>query len=165
MKRLISRFLSAIGTQVRTRSHGKTQFSGGKALAFAAGVFAASLLSPAFAQSLSMRATLPFPFQIGDKVLEAGNYVVEIDKQSRTIVFHNGVEYASVAVGLPSAYRDEHDVLNGRLQFVDYGKAHVLRKIWARGESKGYAIQESNSEREIARNAAKKPSVTEVASR
>ena len=136
-----------------------------KSLVLACGLLGLSPVSLVHAQSLRMQASLPFQFQVGDKALAGGNYIVEVDEQSHRIVFHNATEYAAVAVGLPSANRNEGDASNGRLQFADYGDTHVLRKIWLSGESKGYPIAESKAEREAARRAARKPLLTEVAAR
>jgi hypothetical protein len=97
--------------------------------------------------TLRMEADLPFQFQLGDKVMPAGHYSVEIDRWSHALVFRSATEYAQVSVAAGSAYRSQHDATNGRLAFDDHGTVRVLKRVWLNGESRGYVVPSGKAAR------------------
>jgi hypothetical protein len=115
------------------------------------------------AEMLRMEARLPFSFNLGDKTMPAGRYSVQIDHSSHRLIFRNATEYVSVGLAAGSAYRDANDATEGRLMFDEYGTAHVLRKVWLNGESKGYVIPATKAERELSSGASTRPAPTTIA--
>ena len=161
---------SPLASPVRSLSTGKLQqfCTGKKLLSIACCMLGLLSLTPAYSQSLArtrMKASLPFEFQIGNQLLPAGDYTVSIDNGARVVTLSNATQFASVALGAPMAYRNENDATTGRLAFFDYGSTHVLKNVWANGQAKGYVIPESRVERELARSASQKPSLSEIATR
>ena len=143
MKAQLGRFISTIEGRLRTASNGKRQILHGAAALAAVGSFF-SVAPLTFAdQMVRMQANLPFQFQLGDKILPAGHYSVEIDRTSNAVVFRSATEYANVRLAAGSAYRSDNDATNGRLTFDNYGATHVLKKLWLNGESKGYVIRQN----------------------
>ena len=82
MKDLITRFFSAIGKPFRNPSRRAG------ALLFACGALTLLPLSPVYAQPARMRATLPFEFRVGDKVLAAGTYIVTVSGSAGSVASH-----------------------------------------------------------------------------
>jgi len=78
------------------------------------------------AQGRAVRATVPFDFTVGDKLLPAGNY--EISKiSSSTIEVQNRDKH--VAIFAAAAY-DTHESRNGsKLVFAKYGDQYFLSEI------------------------------------
>jgi len=120
---------------------------------------------PSQAQPKGMRFDIPFGFNVGDKALPAGAYVVEIDKTAGYIELHNKTEFARLRIGAAPALRDgKEDALRGRLSFYSYGTAYVLKKIWMAGEIRGALLESTMAEREMARTAPPK-TVAEISLR
>lgn len=126
---------------------------------------AALSLTPLHAQTSSMRANVPFAFNVAGKVLQAGDYRVEIDKRAYTAVISSSTESVSVVFAASPAIRNEKAAATGVLVFQNYGANHFLKRVWLSGEVKGYVLPETKGERESARSLQGTPAFAEIASR
>jgi hypothetical protein len=112
------------------------------------------------ARSIGRVFTIPFEFYVGDKLLPAGTYVVELDQTAGYIEVHNKIEFASLGIYVSPVLRDcNYKTLNGRLVFDSYGTAHILKKVWMEGEIRGALLQSSRAEREMAKTAEAKAKI------
>lgn len=70
------------------------------------------------ARPVAMLFTIPFDFYVGDKLLPAGTYVVELDKTAGYVDLHNKTEFARLGITASPVLRDgNYAALNGRLRF------------------------------------------------
>ena len=117
------------------------------------------------AQTVRIRASVPFEFNLGEKVFPAGNYSVEIDKRSFTVAICNSADCDNAVLAASPAFRGEKDARKATLGFDTYGTAHFLKRIWLTGEWKGYVVAETKAERQLARSATAKASLVAIDSR
>jgi hypothetical protein len=120
------------------------------------------LLAPAFAQTATVRVSLPFDFAVGQQTLTAGEYRVIVD--SRTVrvapMDGQGIDCGSFAYISPAPGQD----LSPKLIFHRYGDRYFLSEVWTGDVKRGHKLMVSTTEREYAR-AASPASTTVLATR
>jgi hypothetical protein len=100
------------------------------------------------AQSIMLKANIPFDFVVGEKRLPSGQYHVKSlnpvltqieskDARSTAIVLTTGMQAAKIS-----------DV--GKLVFNRYGDQYFLSKIWVPSSNSGRELPKSHLEREVA---------------
>jgi len=125
-------------------------------------VVALILGSAAFAQTVSLRAVVPFNFVVGDKVYPAGEYAVK--------TFGNGNDLLSVAgrgtkesvMTLPYTITSGMPAEHSALIFQRVGDAYFLQQVWKAGSPVGLGLHRSHLETRLALNRTK-PETTIVA--
>ena len=112
-----------------------------------AGMFLALVCASLHAQTMNMRATIPFTFKAGEAVMPAGEYTVRHSERTLTLHREGGpsvVLFTNAALRLrPSA--------DSRLNFSRYGEQYFLASAWSQGSGAGFEIPKSRGEGEIAR--------------
>jgi hypothetical protein len=158
MKTIMLNFFSAVSRN--TAANGKHQ-SHTRKTAFLAGICALASLPLTLLQAQSpagtvvaMRVSIPFQFTAGDRQLPAGKYVVYANQHEHELVLRNNQQSVTVKLAASSAFRQENDASNGRLEFNDYGNAHVLKKVWQVGDNKAAVLPSTKHEQELAKLAA-----------
>ena len=118
----------------------------------AAIVIAIAIAAPSFfAQSQSVRATVPFDFYVGDRLLTAGQYTIAPQANSDAVrVYDNRGNSAFV---MTTMLRDNHAVDINRLVFHRYGTTSFLTSIYWEGFKAGRDVASSKMEKQLARNA------------
>jgi hypothetical protein len=134
-----------------------------KRLILAAGLFAATLTASLHAQTMDMKATIPFEFQIGNTVLPAGEYSV---RHSGGVLFvkqtagdHKGGMFLTVGEDRPV-----ESSASGTLLFNHYGSTYYLSKVWPAGSKEAQATPMTPREKELASHIGQ-PGTTTVALR
>jgi hypothetical protein len=122
-----------------------------KRYVLAAILFAAFPASGLFAQSMDLKAKIPFDFQIGDKLLPAGEYRVQHVSNLLVLRQEDGDHAAASRLTYPSSRRDIPQ--KAALQFKRYGNQYFLSNVWTAGERAGLAIPQTKMQQEIARRA------------
>ena len=100
------------------------------------------------AQSIMLKADIPFDFLVGDKRLPSGQYHVKSlnpvltqieskDARSTAIVLTTGMQAAKISD-------------TGKLVFNRYGDQYFLSKIWVPSSDTGRQLPKSRFEREVA---------------
>lgn len=117
----------------------KTLLTLGLAGAMAAG--AAGLQS-------NLKVTVPFEFNAGRAVLPAGEYWVERQPVSDTLVIRNVATAAGVFVRVLPTESHSQDT-RARMVFRKYGDHYFLAEIWNAGSATGAAVPKSKREREM----------------
>jgi hypothetical protein len=111
--------------------------------AFVIGLTAAGFAS---AQSVSLRANVPFSFVVGGKTLPAGEYRVSAGASAgATIIQGTGV--AAVSLTIPTMGQNP-GFKSARLVFRAYGDRYFLAQVWGDGKS-GNEFPLTRSEREL----------------
>jgi hypothetical protein len=100
-----------------------------KRLILAAGLFAATLSASLHAQTMNMRASIPFDFRIGNTAFPSGEYSI---RNTDGVLFvrqttgdHKGGIFMTVGEDHPDT-----STATGTLQFSRYGDAVYLSKVW-----------------------------------
>jgi hypothetical protein len=76
------------------------------------------------AQDHTVRATVPFDFTVGNKLLPSGTYTITSDTPN-VIVFQNGGRYLAMS----TVYADDNQSTTGKLVFKKYGDQYFLSEI------------------------------------
>jgi hypothetical protein len=102
------------------------------------------------AQSIMLKADIPFNFVVGDKQLPSGKYHVK-QLQSGVVQVQGRVTRSSATVlTISTQARQVADV--GKLVFNRYGDQYFLSRIWAPSSGTGHELRKSRLEREVAVN-------------
>ena len=114
-----------------------------------------ALAIPLCAQTISLKGDIPFEFVVGKTTMPAGEYTVKAGATG----FHPDVlrieATNSHAVVNVNSNRLEDDKTPGqaRLVFNKYGNQYFLSRAWNGFASGGRELQESRTERELAKTA------------
>lgn len=104
----------------------------------------------AIAQTIHVRANVPFNFSAGNKKLPAGTYDI------RTISFDTKMLLLQARDGMSGMIVNSNaaQTLNrageNKLVFNQYGNQYFLAEIWVRGASLGRQLPKTNREKELA---------------
>ena len=106
----------------------------------------------AIAQTVHVRADVPFNFAVGNKTYPAGTYTVETlnDRDSKVLVLQAGDGNASTMIFSNAAERLK-PADKTKLVFSRYGNQYFLSQVWLSGAIRGHELPKSSREREIAK--------------
>ena len=120
-----------------------------KRLILAAGLFAVTLTASLQAQTMNLKASIPFDFRIGNTVLPSGEYSI---RHSDGVLFVNQTDGAHKS-GMVLTFGEDRPAESSAastLLFNRYGSTYYLAKLWT-GESKqAQATPRTQRERELA---------------
>ena len=100
------------------------------------------------AQSIMIKADIPFDFVVGEKQLQSGEYHVKQLQQG--VILVQGKDPGSSAIVLTSGARATKTSDAGKLVFNRYGDQYFLSKVWAAWSDMGRELRKSRLEREVA---------------
>ena len=120
-----------------------------KRLILAAGLFVATVSTSVYAQTMDMRANVPFEFRIGNTVLPSGEYLIH---HSNGMLFvsqaggaRKGTVVFTVGTDHPAAATEK-----GTLQFNRFGDSYYLSKVWTPDTETARAPLKTSREKELA---------------
>lgn len=100
------------------------------------------------AQTVELRANIPFDFHVGNKLLPAGEYVIQEQGSMVSVRSADGqgpgstlFTYETTAGGRPGP---------ARLDFDDYGSEYFLSEIWNPYNPEARAVPKTARQRELA---------------
>jgi hypothetical protein len=110
----------------------------------------------AIAQTIHVRANIPFNFAVGNKTLPAGTYDVGTigNGNTKVLLLQSRDSNSSMMVGSNAAQNLE-PANKTKLVFNQYGDRYFLSQIWVVGETRGHQLQKSSREKEVATELAK----------
>ena len=117
-----------------------------KRLCLATGLFAALACAVLHAQTVDLRANVPFDFRMGETLMPAGDYVIHHSAGVLTVRAESGK--AIFQLTLPASRQDGST--KGALVFNRYGDLYFLSKIWAPESRYGMALSTGKREKELA---------------
>ena len=117
-------------------------------LNFAVGLIAIAACFGLQAQSVDLRANIPFDFRVGDTLMPAGDYqlnykgnVLMVREQGGSLAAVMTVPFHTTRRGAPKA---------GSLVFSGYGESYFFTKLWAPRSQEGLQLRRSSLEVRIA---------------
>src|SRR5580693_6544635 len=99
------------------------------------------------AQTMDVRATIPFEFRMGQQVLNAGTYTIHTS--DGLLILRENARMATM--GLTVATEPPKDSSTAVLVFHRYGDTYFLNKIWVPGYNIARGVIKSSFEKELAR--------------
>jgi len=109
------------------------------------------LTGPISAQEAGMRMEIPVSFLAGNTVFPAGTYVVRVNERFRVLQLQGVSASGGVMLAGKSTTRQPAKVELGSLRFQKYGDTYVLRNVWRRYDTNGWALARSQKENELAK--------------
>jgi hypothetical protein len=101
------------------------------------------------AQSVDMRAVIPFDFRAGDRLLPAGEYVIH---GQGPVVFLRGADNGSPAFALMTIRTEGRDQYRqARLDFNRYGNEYFLTSVWDSFTQNGRQMLPTPRQKELAK--------------
>jgi len=120
-----------------------------------AGLILAAVCVSLHAQTMNMRATIPFAFRAAEKVMPAGEYTIR--HSEGTLVLRN--EGGPSVVLLTYAASRPNPSADSQLNFSRYGQRYFLSSVWSQASRAGCEIQKSRAEKELVRQTVLRESV------
>lgn len=111
--------------------------------------FTLMLTAAANAQTINLKAQIPFKFIAGGVSLPAGEYDIRSMGNVRALSLHNTNSKDSSLV-LSSSETSLKPSARSKLVFHRYGSKYFLSEVWVRGDSVGQRIPSASREKEIA---------------
>ena len=107
----------------------------------------------AIAQTVHVRANIPFNFAVGSKTLPAGTYDVgTIDgRDSKMLLLQARDGNSSMIVGSTAAENFKASDKT-KLVFNQYGSRYFLSEIWVNGATRGRQLPKTSREKELAKD-------------
>ena len=105
----------------------------------------------AYAQTVQVKADVPFSFIVDKQTLPAGEYTVQsMDLAGRALLIRNADQKAlEMVLSIPCEKKAADDT---KLVFRRYGSQYFLSQIWVAGNGTGHEIPKSHREAEVARD-------------
>jgi len=116
-------------------------------------LFAGLMVPATQAQSIMLKANIPFDFVVGDKQLHSGEYHVKQINPGVTLIQSKDAGSSAMVLTTAVQARKAPDV--GKLVFNRYGDQYFLSKIWAPSSDTGRELRKSRLEREVAQGFSK----------
>ena len=113
------------------------------------------LAGSAIAQTVRVRANVPFNFTVGNKTLPAGMYSIRTigDRGMTTLLVQAQDGHSSIMTN-SNAAENLKPADKTKLVFNQYGNRYFLSQIWVAGETRGHQLPKSSREKETARDLA-----------
>ena len=110
----------------------------------------------AIAQTIHVRANIPFNFAVGSKTFPAGTYDVgtisTADTKMLQLQARDGNSSMIVAGNAAETLKPADKT---KLVFNQYGDRYFLSQIWVVGETRGHQLSKTSREKEVATELAK----------
>ena len=113
-----------------------------------AGLILAVVCASLHAQTMDLRATIPFAFRAGETLLPAGDYTIR--HRDNSLVVHKEGGGPSIMLLTNAALRP-NPPSDSRLNFNRYGERYFLSSIWSQGNTAGCEVMKSRAEKELGR--------------
>lgn len=113
-------------------------------------VFVAVLLAAAAASAQNnptvLKADIRFPFVVGNRVLQAGHYVLSNLGESTIRILDS---HKQGALALTSKVDGRAPESSGRLVFCHHQNSYFLAQVWIPGDRQGKQVYKSRAEKEL----------------
>ena len=117
----------------------------------------------ATAQTVHVRADVPFNFAVGSNTYPAGAYSVKTigDRDNRVLLLHAEDGKNSMAI-ISNATVNLTPADKTKLVFSRYGNQYFLSQVWVNGAIRGHQLPKSNREKEVAKAMARNSGTEQV---
>jgi len=126
-------------------------------LRFAIGLLMTVACSGLYAQTIAVRADIPFDFRVGDTAMPAGQY--QLNYSSGVLIVRSADRHHRAAAFLTIPTIRSGAPAKGELVFNRYGAAYFLANVWSSDSTTGRALRRSAVEKEFAASASSISSV------
>jgi hypothetical protein len=106
----------------------------------------------AIAQTVHVRADIPFNFAVGNKTYPTGAYSIGTlgDRDGKVLLLRSEDGNTNMAI-ISNAAENRTPADKTKLVFSRYGKQYFLSQVWLSGATRGHQLPKSNREKEVAK--------------
>ena len=117
----------------------------------------------ATAQTVRVRADIPFNFAVGSKTYPAGTYSIGTigDRDDKVLLLNAEDGKNSMAI-FSNAAQNLTPADKTKLVFSRYGNQYFLSQVWVNGATRGHQLPKSNRENEVAKTMARNLATEQV---
>jgi hypothetical protein len=108
----------------------------------------------AIAQTIHVRANVPFNFSVGTKTLPAGAYDIKTISSDTTMLLVQARDCKSSMIVGSNAAEALKGAEKTKLVFNRYGSQYFLAEIWAGGATLGHQLPKTSREKELGKEVA-----------
>jgi hypothetical protein len=106
----------------------------------------------ASAQTVPLKANIPFNFIVNKAELSAGEYTLKSLGSSGTAILMQSADGQTAKMVLPNVCASSKAPTASKLVFHRYGSEYFLAQIWTAGYEQGKELPKSSRETEVARD-------------
>jgi len=106
----------------------------------------------ASAQTINLKANVPFSFVVDRTTLPAGEYSVESIANSEGVLTIRGVDTKTARLIMSHACESVNTASHAKLVFHRYGDQYFLSQVWVGGNNRGHELLPSAREKEVAKD-------------
>lgn len=106
----------------------------------------------ASAQTVPLKANIPFSFIVNKGELPAGEYTLKSLGSSDTAMLIQSADGQMAKMILPNACESSKAPMTSKLVFHRYGSEYFLAQIWTAGYEQGRELPKSSRETEVAQD-------------
>ena len=104
----------------------------------------------AFAQTVALKANIPFSFIVTGKTLPAGEYTIQSMDMQGTVLSIRNADLQPISMVISNRCESPNASAQTRLVFHRYGNQYFLAQIWRAGNNSGHELPKSSRETEVA---------------
>ena len=104
-----------------------------------------ALAGTSFAQSNGVRATVPFDFTVGNKLLPAGTYMITPGSTNVIVVRNHDKPISALVMTVPDGKESKY----GKLVFNRYGDQYFLSEILCQSAAMNLELHPSKQEKRV----------------
>lgn len=121
------------------------------------------VVGSATAQTVHVRADVPFNFAVGSNTYPAGAYSVKTigDRDNKVLLLHAEDGKNSMAI-ISNATVNLTPADKTKLVFSRYGNQYFLSQVWVNGAIRGHQLPKSNREKEVAKAMARNSGTEQI---
>ena len=119
-----------------------------RTLLFGMGLLLISAL--AYADTITMKANIPFSFIVGKTTLPAGEYLVQAWGFSGNAISIRKLDHTATSMTMSIYCQSPKTPQQSKLVFHRYGDRYFLAQIWTAGSNSGHQFPKSQREAEMA---------------
>ena len=104
------------------------------------------------AQTINVKANVPFSFVVNRTTLPAGEYSLESIGNGGGALVIRGANTKTASLIMSHACESLNAASHGKLVFHRYGGQYFLSQVWVGGDNRGHELPTSAREKEVAKD-------------
>ena len=110
----------------------------------------------AYAQSINVKANIPFDFVVDKQTMPKGEYKIEsIGSEGSSVLLITSADGASKKLETVHSTQSVLEPMGSKMVFHRYGNDYFLSEVWSTNADSGYEFRQGRLEKELAKASSK----------